>query len=113
MTTKVLSFALVLMFVTLSIPSESDAWGQIIREGLRRAGEWINSPSGQKTFRDVTQNPKKRDKIKETIKKVQKTASDVKNGLQEGWREVSSWDPACVMCGMAGRHMFCDNGGVR
>lgn len=64
MTTKVLSFTLVLMLVSLSIPSESDAWAPLIREGLRRAGEWANSPSGQKTFRDWVQKPGMDEKVK-------------------------------------------------
>lgn len=35
------------------------------------------------------------------------TYNYIKTGLQDAWNEVSSWNPACTICAMTGKHVAC------
>lgn len=99
---------LIAFVLTMAIPCDADAnWKQLGERAWRKATEWAHSPSGQKTFRDIVENPKKKERAEKAAKQAKDTYNYIKEGLQDAWNEVSSWNPACTICAMTGKHIAC------
>ena len=99
------------MSITLAMPSRSDALGPLIQRGLHEVGKWLNTPQGQETARKVVQSPTTYRNAKKAASAISDATSYVANRLQEEWREVSSWSPACTICAMTGSHRVCGGSG--
>ncbi len=68
---KTFSVAMILLFVSVIMPRESDAnWRELAGMAWRKATEWVSSPSGQRTVRNIVEKPgtePKVNKVKEVV----------------------------------------------
>ena len=93
MLTKTLACLLIVGTLSFSLPQPADAWG------------WLLNPKVQREAQKFVEDPRSPEKVEKVWDWIKDTASDIKEGIEDGINDLKGVNPMCVICSMTGVHL--------